>query len=58
MTDDLDELGPIDYVVIEFPGSRMTGEVPDGRNYLLARVPITIPRSSSPGRIEIRAETR
>jgi hypothetical protein len=23
---DLDELGPIDYVVIEFPGSRMTGE--------------------------------
>jgi hypothetical protein len=22
----LDELGPIDYVVIEFPGSRMTGE--------------------------------
>ena len=26
MTDDLDELGPIDYLVIEFPGSRMTGE--------------------------------
>jgi Family of unknown function (DUF6325) len=25
-TDDLDELGPIDYVVVEFPGSRMTGE--------------------------------
>ena len=26
MTDDLDEIGPIDYVVVEFPGSRMTGE--------------------------------
>jgi Family of unknown function (DUF6325) len=24
--DDLDELGPIDYLVVEFPGSRMTGE--------------------------------
>jgi Family of unknown function (DUF6325) len=23
---DLDDMGPIDYVVIEFPGSRMTGE--------------------------------
>jgi hypothetical protein len=32
MTDDLDqmgpfdEMGPIDYVVVEFPGNRMTGE--------------------------------
>jgi hypothetical protein len=26
MTDDLDEIGPIDYLVVEFPGSRMTGE--------------------------------
>jgi hypothetical protein len=26
MTDDLDEMGPIDYVVVEFPGSKMTGE--------------------------------
>jgi len=26
MTDDIDEMGPIDYLVIEFPGSRMTGE--------------------------------
>ena len=26
MTDDVDELGPIDYLVVEFPGSRMTGE--------------------------------
>jgi hypothetical protein len=24
--DDLDEMGPIDYLVVEFPGSRMTGE--------------------------------
>jgi hypothetical protein len=24
--DDLDEMGPIDYIVVEFPGSRMTGE--------------------------------
>jgi hypothetical protein len=23
---DLDEMGPIDYLIIEFPGSRMTGE--------------------------------
>lgn len=26
MTADVDELGPIDYLVVEFPGSRMTGE--------------------------------
>jgi hypothetical protein len=26
MTDDLDEMGPIDYLVVEFPGSKMTGE--------------------------------
>lgn len=26
MTDDLEEMGPIDYLVVEFPGSRMTGE--------------------------------
>jgi hypothetical protein len=26
MTDDLDEMGPIDYIVVEFPGSRMNGE--------------------------------
>jgi hypothetical protein len=26
MTADLEEMGPIDYVVVEFPGSRMTGE--------------------------------
>ena len=26
VADDLDELGPIDYLVVEFPGSRMTGE--------------------------------
>ncbi|GAA1252937.1 DUF1269 domain-containing protein [Kitasatospora nipponensis] len=26
MTGELNEMGPIDYVVIEFPGSRMTGE--------------------------------
>jgi hypothetical protein len=26
MTDELDTIGPIDYVVVEFPGSRMTGE--------------------------------
>ena len=24
--DDLEEMGPIDYIVVEFPGSRMTGE--------------------------------
>jgi hypothetical protein len=24
--DDLDHMGPIDYLVVEFPGSRMTGE--------------------------------
>jgi hypothetical protein len=26
MTDDLDQTGPIDYLVVEFPGSKMTGE--------------------------------
>jgi len=26
MTDDLEQSGPIDYLVVEFPGSRMTGE--------------------------------
>ena len=26
MTDDLDAMGPIDYLVVEFPGNRMTGE--------------------------------
>jgi Family of unknown function (DUF6325) len=26
MTDDLEQAGPIDYLVVEFPGNRMTGE--------------------------------
>lgn len=26
MTDELDEIGPIDYLVVEFPGSKFTGE--------------------------------
>jgi len=26
MTDDLDQMGPVDYLVVEFPGSRLTGE--------------------------------
>jgi len=26
MGDDLDGMGPVDYLVVEFPGSRMTGE--------------------------------
>ena len=26
MADDLDQMGPIDYLVVEFPGNRMTGE--------------------------------
>jgi hypothetical protein len=26
MTDDLDDLGPIDYLVVEFPGARLRGE--------------------------------
>jgi hypothetical protein len=26
MSDQLEEMGPIDYLVVEFPGSRMTGE--------------------------------
>jgi len=26
MTDELDTMGPIDYIVVEFPGNRMTGE--------------------------------
>jgi hypothetical protein len=26
MTDDIEQMGPVDYIVVEFPGSRMTGE--------------------------------
>ena len=26
MTEDIDQMGPIDYLVVEFPGSKMTGE--------------------------------
>ena len=26
MSDDVDQMGPIDYIVVEFPGSKMTGE--------------------------------
>jgi hypothetical protein len=26
MTDDIDIMGPVDYLVVEFPGNRMTGE--------------------------------
>jgi hypothetical protein len=26
VTDDVEQMGPIDYLVVEFPGSRMTGE--------------------------------
>lgn len=26
VADDLDEMGPIDYLAVEFPGSRITGE--------------------------------
>jgi hypothetical protein len=26
MTDDLDHMGPVDYLVIEFPGGKLTGE--------------------------------
>ncbi|WP_338673932.1 DUF6325 family protein [Streptomyces sp. SCSIO 30461] len=26
MIDDIEELGPVDYLVVEFPGNRMTGE--------------------------------
>jgi Family of unknown function (DUF6325) len=27
MADDLDQMGPIDYLVVEFPGNRMTGKI-------------------------------
>lgn len=26
MTDDLEDMGPVDYLIVEFPGNRMTGE--------------------------------
>ncbi|MFI6488788.1 DUF6325 family protein [Streptomyces sp. NPDC050564] len=26
MSDDLEQMGPVDYLVVEFPGNRMTGE--------------------------------
>jgi hypothetical protein len=27
MTEDVDELGPVDWLVLEFPGSKLTGEI-------------------------------
>jgi len=27
MSDDIDELGPVDYIVVEFPGSKLNGEI-------------------------------
>ena len=27
MTDEIDELGPVDWIVVEFPGSKFTGEI-------------------------------
>jgi hypothetical protein len=27
MTEDIDELGPVDWIVVEFPGSKFTGEI-------------------------------
>ena len=27
MTEDVDELGPLDWLVVEFPGSKLTGEI-------------------------------
>jgi hypothetical protein len=27
MTESVDELGPVDYLVVEFPGSNFTGEI-------------------------------
>jgi len=27
MTEDVDELGPVDWLVVEFPGSKLTGEI-------------------------------
>ena len=27
MTDTIDELGPVDYIVVEFPGNKFNGEI-------------------------------
>ena len=62
--DDVAEMGPVDYLVIEFPGSRMTGEgmpiLVDPPGYGYATVPPSAPRnrtSSAPGRTPARSST-
>jgi hypothetical protein len=37
MTDTLDELGPVDYLVVEFPGDKFNGEIGDRLADLVAR---------------------
>jgi hypothetical protein len=37
MTESIDELGPVDYLVVEFPGSNFTGEIMPELNELVDR---------------------
>lgn len=37
MTESIDELGPVDYLVVEFPGSHFTGEIMPELDDLVAR---------------------
>jgi hypothetical protein len=41
MANDLDELGPVDFLVIEFPGSKFNGEIAP----TLDRPPLIGPRA-------------
>ena len=52
MADELDQMGPIDYIVVEFPGSRMNGEGIAG-----PRRPRG-PRADPHPRLRLRAEGR
>lgn len=37
MTEDIDELGPVDWIVVEFPGSKFNGEIAPALGDLVER---------------------
>ena len=37
MTDTIDELGPVDYIVVEFPGNKFNGEIAPALGDLIDR---------------------
>src|SRR6476659_789460 len=42
MTDTLDELGPVDWIVVEFPGSKFNGEIAPALRELVERETIRV----------------